>query len=60
MRFHIYKSAWTPCVGDELDALMESSNLMDAVAVVPEGKNKLLVIFPMESLSKLQRQYFIF
>ena len=40
MGFHVYKSSWTPCVGDELHAVMEPINVMDkyALAVIPKGK----------------------
>ena len=62
MGFHIYKSAWTTFVGNELDAVMIPSNVMDkyAVAVFPKGKTNYWGIFPFESLANLQRIYFIY
>ena len=45
MGFHIYKSAWTPCVGDQLDRDAVQDYKYD-VAVFLEGRKYIVGIFP--------------
>ena len=60
MGHYVYKETWALFVGEKLDTAMQPNNVKDkyAVAIFQEGKKKVLVIFPSESLESLQRLFY--
>ena len=61
MGYHVYKTNWTPAVGENLTGAMESNNLMDKYAVAVNRSNESVVgHLPLGNLENLQRQYSFF
>ena len=43
MGYHVYKTNWTPVVGEKLTGVMESNNLMDKYAVAVKRSDESIV-----------------
>ena len=43
MGYHVYKTNWTPVVGEKLTGVMESNNLMDKYAVDVKRSDESIV-----------------
>ena len=43
MGYHVYKTNWTPVVGEKLIGVMESNNLMDKYAVAVRRSDESIV-----------------
>ena len=53
MGYHVYKTNWTPVVGEKLTGVMESNNLMDKYAVaVKRGDGNIVGHLPLGKSGK--------
>ena len=57
--FHVHKALWTPKVGETIQCEGEPDNPIDKYAVCIKKENKIVDIYPSESLVNLLKQYSI-
>ena len=61
MGYHVYKTAWTPCIKKVLCGVMESTNLMGKYAVaVQRNDGQLVVDLPPGKSGKFTKTIFYF
>ena len=61
MGHHVYKSNWTPSVGDEFQGFMESTNIVDKYAVaVKKDDGEIIGHLPLGKSGKFAKTVFYF
>ena len=61
MGYHVYKTNWTPVVGEKLTGVMESNNLMDKYAVAVKRSDESIVgHLPLGKSGKFAKTIFYF
>ena len=61
MGYHEYKASWTPCIGEELCAVMEPTDLMDKYAVaVQRNDGDVVGHLPLGQSGKFAKTIFYF
>ena len=61
MGYHVYKTNWTPVVGEKLTGVMESNNLMDKYAVAVKRSDESIVRhLPCGKCGKFAKTIFCF
>ena len=60
MGYHVYKTNWTPVVGEKLTGVMESNNLMDKYAVAVKRSDESIVVSSIGKIWKICKDNILF